>query len=55
MDGIVLFGRVGARELEDDLGTTRVLGDEARDIVDGAVQNDPAAFCRVVLRNCIAS
>ena len=52
MDGVVFFGCVGARELKDNLAATRVLGDEASDIVNIAVQNNPAALCRIVLRNC---
>lgn len=51
VDGIVFFGCVGAGELEDDFGAARVLGDEARYIVNVAVQNYPAAFRCVVLRD----
>lgn len=55
MDGVVFFGCVGAGELEDDFGAARVLGNEARYIVDIAVENNPAAFCRVMLRDLLAS
>lgn len=49
MNRIVFFRGVLARELEDDLGAARMLWQEARYIVDIAVQDDPAAFSRVVL------
>jgi hypothetical protein len=51
VDGVVFFGCVGAGELEDDFGAARVLGEEARYIVDIAVEDYPAAFCRLVLRD----
>lgn len=52
MDRIVLFGRIGAGELENDFAAARVLGNEARYIVDIAVEDYPAAFCCVVLCDC---
>lgn len=51
VDGIVFFGGVLAGELEDDLGSARVFGEEVGNIVDISVENDPAAVCGSVLRN----
>jgi hypothetical protein len=51
VDGVVFFGCVGAGELENDFGAARVLREEARYIVDIAVKDYPAAFCRLVLRD----
>jgi hypothetical protein len=51
VDGVVFFGCVGAGELEDDFRAARVLWEEARYIVDIAVEDYPAAFCRVVFRD----
>lgn len=53
MNGVVFFRRIGASELENDFGATRVFGNKSRDIVDFAVEDDPAAFRRIVLRNCV--
>ena len=55
MDRVVFFRCVGASELEDDFRAAGVLGEEARDVVDIAVENYPAAFCCVVLRDWLAS
>lgn len=49
VDGVVFFRCIGARKLEDDLGAARVLGEKVGYIVDGAVEDDPAAVGCVVL------
>jgi hypothetical protein len=49
VDGVELLGGVSAGELEDGLGPARVLGEEARHIVDVTVQDDPAAVSCAVL------
>ena len=53
MYGIVLLGCVGAGKLEDDFRAAGVFGNEASYIVDVAVEDDPAAFCGVVLCDCL--
>jgi hypothetical protein len=49
VDGVVVVGGILAGEGEDDLGATWVLGEEVRDVVDVAVEDDPAAVWGVVL------
>lgn len=52
MDRIVFFRRVGAGELDNYFCAAWMLGKEIGDVVDVAVENDPAALCCVVLCNC---
>lgn len=42
VDGFVLFGGILSGILEDDLGTTRMLGQELGHVVGSAVNDDPA-------------
>jgi hypothetical protein len=54
VDRFVLFGRIFASILQDDLGTTWMLGEELGDVVGAAVDNDPARFSVVVLCDLFA-
>jgi len=49
VDGLVLLGRILAGILEDDLGSTGVLGKELGHVVGTAVDDDPAGVAAVVL------
>jgi hypothetical protein len=52
VDGIKFFRGIPPGQLENDSGTSRVLLDEVRHIVDVAVEDDPAAFGGTVFRDC---
>lgn len=52
MNRVVLFCCIAAGKLENDFAAARVFGDEARYIIDVAVENYPAALCCVMLCHC---
>jgi hypothetical protein len=52
VDGIVFFCGVLTGELEDYFCAARVVGDEARYVVDVPIEDYPATLCRVVFLDC---
>ena len=52
MYGVVFFGCVGPRELEDNLCATGMLRYELRNVVDFSVEYYPAALCCVMFCDC---
>jgi hypothetical protein len=55
MNGVVLLGCIFTSKLEDDPGAAGVRGDEVGDVVDIAIQNNPATLWGIMLCDCCVS